>query len=230
VRLHTHLAETRDEERFCLEKFGRRPVDLIEDLGWLGPEAWFAHCVHVNDDEMRRMGKAGAGVAHCPVSNLRLGSGIAPVPRMLELNVPVGLAVDGSASNDSSNMLREVQVALLVHRVGTAVDAMPARRALDLATRGGARVLGRDDLGVIAPGYAADLAVFDLTGLAYAGALHDPVAALLFCGVDARARFVVVNGEVVVRERRLVRVDERQAAERAQDASRRLLQAASFSS
>jgi 8-oxoguanine deaminase len=145
---------------------------------------------------------------------------------MLDAGVPVGLAVDGSASNDSSNMLREMQVALLVHRVGTGVGAMPARRVLHMATAGGARVLGRDDIGVIAPGLAADLAVFDLRGLEYAGATHDPVAALLFCGMDARAELVMVNGEVVVRDKHLVRLDEQEVAERARKASAGLLGAA----
>ncbi len=226
VRLHTHLAETLDEERFCIERFGRRPLELMEDLGWMGPDVWFAHSVYVNADEIRRMGETRTGVAHCPVSNLRLGSGIAPVPAMLDAGVPVGLAVDGSASNDSSNMLREVMYAMLVHRVGTGVDAMPARRALAMATRGGAEVLGREDLGVLAPGKAADLAVFDLRGLAYAGALHDPIAALLFCGVDQRAELVMVGGEVVVRERRLVAVDERDVAVKAGKASQELLKRA----
>lgn len=226
VRLHTHLAETQDEEDFCLQHFSKRPLEYMEELGWMGPDVWFAHCVHLNDAEIGRMAGAGTGVAHCPVSNLRLGSGIAPVPRMLDAGVPVGLAVDGSASNDSSNLLREMQTTLLVHRVGTGVDAMPARRVLEMATLGGARVLGRDDIGAIAPGKAADLAVFDLRGLEYAGATHDPVAALLFCGPAARAELVMVNGEVVVRDRRLVRLDEQSVAERARRASAGLLQAA----
>jgi cytosine/adenosine deaminase-related metal-dependent hydrolase len=226
VRLHTHLAETRDEEEFCLEHFSKRPLALMEELGWLGSDVWFAHCVHLNDDEITLMAETGTGVAHCPVSNLRLGSGIAPVPRMLDAGVPVGLAVDGSASNDSSNMLRELQTALLVHRVGTGVEAMPARRVLEMATRGGARVLGRDDIGTLAPGKAADLAMFDLRGLEYAGATHDPVSALLFCGPGARAEMVMVNGEVVVRDKHLVRLDEHSVAERARQASAGLLKAA----
>jgi cytosine/adenosine deaminase-related metal-dependent hydrolase len=198
----------------------------MQDLGWMGPDVWFAHCVHLNDDEIGQMAETGTGVAHCPVSNLRLGSGIAPVPKMLDAGVLVGLAVDGSASNDSSNMLRELQTALLVHRVGTDVGAMPARRVLDMATLGGAGVLGRDDIGAIAPGQAADLAVFDLRGLEYAGATHDPVSALLFCGVDARAELVMVNGEVVVRDKHLVRLDEHEVAEKARKASSGLLKAA----
>jgi cytosine/adenosine deaminase-related metal-dependent hydrolase len=226
VRLHTHLAETRDEEEFCLKNFSKRPLALMEDLGWLGSDVWFAHCVHLNDDEIELMAQTGTGVAHCPVSNLRLGSGIAPVPKMLNAGVPVGLAVDGSASNDSSNMLRELQTALLVHRVGTGVDAMPARRVLEMATLGGARVLGRDDIGALTPGKAADLAMFDLRGLEYAGATHDPVSALLFCGPGARAELVMVNGEVVVRDKHLVRLDEQAVAEQARQASAGLLKAA----
>ena len=226
VRLHTHLAETKDEEEFCLKHFSKRPLDLMEDLGWMGADVWFAHCVHLNDEEIGRMAKTGTGVAHCPVSNLRLGSGIAPVPKMLDAGVPVGLAVDGSASNDSSNMLRELQTALLVHRVGTNVGAMPARRVLEMATVGGARILGRDDIGRLAPGQAADLAMFDLRGLEYAGATHDPVSALLFCGMDARAELVMVNGEVVVRDKHLVRLDEQSVADRARKASAGLLKAA----
>ncbi len=229
VRLHTHLAETLDEERFCIERFGKRPLELMEHLDWVGPDVWFAHSVYVNPDEIRRMAETGTGVAHCPVSNLRLGSGIAPIPAMLDAGVPVGLAVDGSASNDSSNMLREAMTCMLVHRVGTAVDAMPARRALDVATRGGARVLGRDALGALAPGKAADLAMFDLSGLAYAGALSDPVAALMFCGVDQRAELVMVDGRVVVRDRHLVNVDEQEVARAANGASKGLLARANVS-
>ena len=223
VRLHTHLAETLDEDSFCLERFGKRPLDYMEEVGWLSADTWFAHCVYLSPEEIVRMGKARAGVAHCPVSNLRLGSGIAPVPAMLAASVPVGLAVDGSASNDSSNMLRELQMALLIHRVGSGVSAMPARQVLRMATRGGAQVLGRSDIGVIAPGKAADLVLFDLRTLAYAGALSDPVAALLFCGFDSRAELVMVNGRVVVAERHLVGHDERALAENAQRASSQLL-------
>jgi len=226
VRLHTHLAETLDEENFCLQRFKKRPLEYVADLGWLGPDVWFAHCVYLNDEEIRAMAGSQTSVAHCPVSNLRLGSGIAPVPRMLDAGVGVGLAVDGSASNDSSNMLRELQIALLVHRVGTGVDAMPARRVLDMATRGGARVLGREDLGSLAPGKAADLAVFDLTTLAYAGALHDPVSALLFCGMDQRADLVMVGGNIVVRDKNLVQVDQNLVFEQASRASLDLLKAA----
>ncbi len=227
VRLHTHLAETKDEENFCLDRFGKRPLAYVQDLGWLGPDVWLAHCVHLDAGEIALLAQTKTGVAHCPVSNLRLGSGIAPVPAMLAAGVPVGLAVDGSASNDSSNMLRELQLALLVHRIGTGPAAMTARQVLRMATVGGAQVLGRDDTGVLAPGYAADLAMFDLRGLAYAGARHDPVAALLFCGLDQRAELVMANGEIVVRDQRLCNLDEWELADQVDRASRRLLQATS---
>lgn len=226
VRMHTHLAETLDEEKFCLEKHHKRPLELMEELEWMGPDVWFAHCVYLNESEIRRMASTGTGVAHCPVSNLRLGSGIAPVPAMLDAGVPVGLAVDGSASNDSSNLLREAQTCMMVHRVGTAVDAMPARRALQIATVGGARVLGRQDIGSLAPGMAADLAVFDLDSLAYAGSLHDPVASLMFCGLDYRAQLVMVNGRIVVRDKQLVTMDQEKISHDAANASSGLLKRA----
>ena len=208
VRMHTHLAETIDEEAYCLETQGLRPLAFMEKVGWLGPDVWYAHGIHFNDAELDRLAETGTGVAHCPISNLRLGSGIARVPEMLERGVPVGLAVDGSASNDGSNMLTEARVATLVHRVGTGVSAMPAATALELATLGSARVLGRDDIGALAPGMAADLAVFDLRDIGYAGAMHDPLAALLMTAGPARARTVVVDGRVVVDGGRLLTVDE----------------------
>jgi 8-oxoguanine deaminase len=227
VRLHTHLAETIDEQQFCQERFGKRPVAYADELGWLGPDVWIAHAVCLNAAEIDVLQKTQTGVAHCPTSNLRLGSGIAPIPAMLEAGVPVGLAVDGSASNDSSNMLRELQISLLIHRVGTGVCAMPVRRVYQMACTGGAQVLGRGDLGIIRPGMAADLALFDMTGLAYAGALDDPAAALLLCGVDQRADTVLVNGRIVVRDKHLIRMDEMKIAEQARRASARLLSAVS---
>lgn len=185
VRLHTHLAETRDEEQFCLERFGRRPVALMETLEWVGNDVWYAHAVHVDDDEVTRMGEAGSGVAHCPTSNMRLASGTAPVSRYLAASIPVGLGVDGSASNDTSNMLAEVRNALLLNRIASAdqVDPhlMTAREALRLATAGGAALLGRDDIGVLAPGKQADFIAISLDRLELAGSLHDPVAAAVLC-------------------------------------------------
>jgi cytosine/adenosine deaminase-related metal-dependent hydrolase len=211
VTMHTHLAETADEEEFCLARFGRRPVDYMEDLGWSGPDVWYAHAVHVADDEVARMGEAGTGVAHCPTSNMRLASGLAPVARYLEAGVPVGLGVDGSASNDSSNLLAETRQALLVNRLAAAPGIgtgplMTARQALELATLGGARVLGRDDLGALVPGRAADFIAIDLNRIEFAGAGHDPVAAVVMCspvGVDKSW----VGGRQVVEDGRLVGLD-----------------------
>jgi cytosine/adenosine deaminase-related metal-dependent hydrolase len=197
VRLHTHLAETRDEERYCQEVYGMRPVALMEDLGWLGPDAWFAHVVHVNEAEIARLAETGTGVAHCPSSNMRLGSGIAPIVPMLQAGVPVGLAVDGSASNDSSHMLAEARQALLLQRVRYGAGALSVTQALELATLGGARVLGRDDIGALAPGRAADLVGVRRDRLEYAGAQHDPVGALLLCA-PAWVDLAMVQGEVRV--------------------------------
>jgi 8-oxoguanine deaminase len=223
VRLHTHLAETKDEEEFCQKLHGARPLAYMESVEWIGPDVWYAHGVYLDDDELRRMAAAGTGIAHCPTSNLRLGSGIAPIPRALDLGVPVGLAVDGSASNDASDMIRELQTCTFVHRVGTAVDAMPARRALQVATRGGAAVLGRDDVGQLAPGMAADLVLYSLDDLGLAGALHDPVAALAFTTGIRRAERVWVNGKSVVEEGRLLGCDVADLCRRAGAQSRAMI-------
>ena len=204
VRLHTHLAETLDEDNHCLQHVGMRPLAYMESLGWVGDDVWFAHGIHFNDAELDLLAETGTGIAHCPSSNLRLGSGIARVPEMLERGVHVGLAVDGSASNDCSNMLLEIRMATLVHRIGTGVDRMPVMDALRLATTGGAQILGRDDIGRIAPGMAADLALFDLTDIGLTGALHDPAAAPILSFGTGRTAYTIVNGEVVVDQGRLV--------------------------
>jgi len=207
VHSHTHLAETLDEERYCLEVYGRRPVELAEDLGWTGPDVWHAHMVHPSDDEVRRLGGTRTGVAHCPSSNMRLASGIAPVRALQHAGARVGLGVDGSASNDSSHLLAEARQALLLQRVGGDPAAMSAVEALRLATRGSAAVLGRDDIGYLAPGMAADFVGYRLDTLAFAGgAVHDPLAALLFCrppDVDLS----VIDGRVRVEAGRLLDVD-----------------------
>ena len=215
VRLHTHLAETLDEERYTLERFGVRPVEWMDRLGWVAGDVWFAHAVHVSDAEIARFAASGCGVAHCPSSNMRLASGIAPVKKYLAAGVAVGLAVDGSASNDSSNMLLEARQAMLLARLeiglrreGKALPAdwMTAREALEIATLGGARVLGRDDVGSLEAGKCADFFSLDLGAVEYAGAGHDPVAATLFCA-PTRARTTVVHGRVVVEDGRLVSLD-----------------------
>ena len=226
VQLHTHLCETLDEEQYCLATYHRRPVDFMDALGWLGDDVWFAHAIHLNDSEIARLGRTRTGVAHCPSSNLRLGSGIAPVRALLNAGAPVGIAVDGSASNDSSNMLLEARLAMLVQRIKAGVQAMPALDALWLATRGGAAVLGRSDIGCIAPGNAADIALFDVAGLPYAGAQADPVAAVLFCGIDQRAWMTIVHGAVVVRDKQLVSADAHEIAAATNAAAARLLDTA----
>ena len=211
VRMHTHLAETEDEEQFCLENFGHRPVGYMETLGWTGPDVWYAHSVHVGDDEVRRMGEAGTGMAHCPTSNMRLASGLAPIGPYLAAGVPVGLGVDGSASNDSSHLLAEVRQALLLNRLAVSPGIgegaqITARQALEMATVGGARVLGREDIGVLAPGYAADLIAIDLNRVEFAGALHDPVAAVVLCSPSA-VDHAWVGGRPLVQNREMVGVD-----------------------
>jgi cytosine/adenosine deaminase-related metal-dependent hydrolase len=225
VRLHTHLCETFDEERFTLTHFQQRPVAWMETMGWLGDDVWFAHAVHVNDDEIREFARTGAGVAHCPCSNMRLASGIAPVKKYLAAGVRVGLGVDGSASNDASNILLEARQAMLLARLHIGLlppegpqtqlstsdplrrdEWMTAREALEIATRGGAAVLGRSDIGALAPGMCADFFSIDLNTVDYAGALNDPVAATMFCAPQ-KARYTVINGQVVVENGRATTVD-----------------------
>ncbi|MDD5066476.1 MAG: amidohydrolase family protein, partial [bacterium] len=207
VKCHTHIAETEDENGFCLKTVGMRPVDYMKSCGWLGKDFWYAHCVHLNDSEIRLMAETGTGVAHCPVSNLRLGSGIAPVARMLENKVRVGLAVDGSASNDSSNYLLEMKIAMLIHRIKSGVDSMPARNVLKMATRGGADILGWDEAGSIEKGKAADLAVFNLNQIGYAGALHCKSSSVLYAGDSQTTEYTIVNGQVVVDKGKIKNVD-----------------------
>lgn len=226
VRMHTHLCETLDEEAYCLERYGLRPIDFIESLGWMDSNVWLAHMVHVNEDEIARLAKAKVGIAHCPSSNFRLGSGVPPVRRYLDAGVNVGLAVDGSASNDTSDMLGEARQAMLVHRVKSGVGSMPARDALRLATRGGAAVIGRDDVGQLSAGKAADVAIFDVDRLDYAGSAGDPVAALLFCGASHRTKWTIVNGKIVVENGRLVNADESQVTRDANAACLDLLRKA----
>jgi 8-oxoguanine deaminase len=198
VMLHTHLAETADEVVFCQERFGRRPLAYAERLGWLGADVWFAHCVFMDEEEIALLANSGTGVAHCPSSNMRLGSGIAPIREMLAAGEKVGLAVDGSASNDGSHLLAEARQALLLQRVKNGATAMSARQALEMATLGGAAVLGRDDIGSLEAGKAADFVGFRLDSLALAGAQHDPVAALVLCQ-SQNVDLAVINGETRVR-------------------------------
>jgi len=220
VRLHTHIAETTDEEAYCQRTYGRRPVELLEQWGWLGPDVWLAHCVHLNATDVRRIANSGTGVAWCPTSNLRLGSGIAPVRALVDAGAPVGLAVDGSASNDRGDLLSEVRVGMLVTRSADA-SAISAREALWAATRGGAACLGREDIGSLQVGKRADIALFSVEGLAFAGAEADFVAALSFCAPQ-RVTYLFVEGHPVVTKGHLVRIDEEQLAAAGHKAGRRI--------
>lgn len=207
VRLHTHLAENTSDVNYSLEMFGQIPGDYAESLGWLGDDVWHAHCVKLTDKSIAKFGQTGTGVAHCPCSNMRLASGIAPIRKLLNHQVPVGLGVDGSASNDTGNLLQEARLAMLAARVRDENPAaLTARDALNLATRGGARVLGRDDIGMLAPGMAADFIAVNLDSPAIAGALHDPVAALLFCAID-KVDYSFINGRCVVKNGVITTID-----------------------
>lgn len=234
VQLHTHLAETEDENDFCLELFGHRPVAYMQEVDWIGPDVWFAHSVHLSEEEITIYAENGCGVAHCPSSNMRLASGAAPILDMRAEDVKVGLAVDGSASNDGSHMLEEVRQAMLLARLRAGLlgasrssdDASPimsARTALELATLGGASVLGRSDIGAIQAGKAADFIAIDLNRVDYAGAIHDLVAALAFCAPN-KVDYNVVGGEFVVKEGQLVTTDLPKLIETHNKAARRLLE------
>jgi cytosine/adenosine deaminase-related metal-dependent hydrolase len=221
VRLHTHMAETIEEEDYCLEKFGMRPVEFIEELGWLEDDVWLAHCVHLSSDEVARFGSALTGVAHCPSSNARLGAGIAPVADLVRSSAPVGLGVDGAASNEAGELNLELKAALLAARVRGGAAAMTARDALTLGTMGGARCLGRaHDIGSLEEGKLADIALWNLDELGYAG-IEDAVAALVF-GPPRSVHTLVVNGRVVVDDNEVLTSDELDAARDLEKASARL--------
>ncbi|NEQ50771.1 MAG: 8-oxoguanine deaminase [Leptolyngbya sp. SIO3F4] len=206
VRLHTHLAENQSDVDYSLEKFGLRPGDYAESLGWLGDDVWHTHCVQLNDEAIQKFAHTHTGVAHCPCSNMRLASGIAPVRKMLSAGVPVGLGVDGAASNDATHLLQEARTAFLVARVRDhSAAAMTARQTLELATRGGANVLGRDDIGYLAPGMSADFIAFNLDTPAFVGSHHDVVAALIFCQPPT-VDYSFINGKKVIDQGRLITV------------------------
>lgn len=215
VRLHTHLAETKDEEQFTLSRFGMRPLEYMESLGWVGPDVWYAHGVHFTEGELKRLADTGTGVAHCPVSNMKLSSGVALIPQMLKLGVPVGLAVDGSASNDGSNLLEEMRVAYLLHRLSWSQEAPDGYDILKMATRGSARILGREELGRIEVGMAADFFLVNLNRIEMVGAQFDPKSVLCTVGLKGCVDYTVVNGKIVVRDGRLAGVDEEKIVEKA---------------
>jgi cytosine/adenosine deaminase-related metal-dependent hydrolase len=221
VRLHTHLAETDDEEAYCLEQFGRRPVDYLDELEWLGPDVWLAHCIHLNDDEIRRFGETGTGVAHCPSSNARLGAGIAPVMDLVRAGAAVGLGVDGAASNEAGELQIELREALLFARLRGGPTAMTVRQALELGTMHGARCLGRqDEIGSLEAGKLADIALWDISSTAHAG-MDDPVAALVL-GPPRRVHTMLVQGKVIVDAGNLLTADEQQLARELERQAQRL--------
>ncbi|MGV8025325.1 MAG: 8-oxoguanine deaminase [Anaerolineaceae bacterium] len=233
VHLHTHLAETEDEQQFTLQKFGLRPLGYMQSLEWVGEDVWFAHSVHINAEEQKVFAATGCGVAHCPSSNMRLASGIAPIREYMQLGVKVGLGVDGSASNDSSHMLEEVRQAMLVARVRSGLEGaslsgaeaspiMTARQALELATIGGANVLGRKDIGSLEAGKCADFTAIDLNQISYAGGLHDPVSAVVFCH-PGNVDFTFVHGKAVVEKGQVVPLDLKEHIQKHNKAAARLL-------
>jgi 8-oxoguanine deaminase len=221
VSLHTHLAENDNDVAYSIERYGKTPTQYVEDLEWVGRDVWHAHCVKLDAPGISLFGRTGTGIAHCPCSNMRLASGIAPIRRMRAERVPVGLGVDGSASNDSGHLLAEARQAMLAARAGGDHAGMTAREALEIATRGGAEVLNRNDIGQLKPGMVADMVAFDLSDIAFAGQ-HDPVAALVFCA-PARVSHSIINGRVVVRDGRLQTVDIRTHAARHRALATRLV-------
>ncbi len=222
VHLHTHLAENDKDITFSHEVFGMRPGDYAQDVGWVGDDVWHAHCVHLNDGEIGLFARTGTGVCHCPNSNMRLASGIAPIRKMIDAEVKVGLGVDGSASNDAGHLLNEARQAMLLQRVGGNPAGLSARESLELATLGGAAVLGRDDVGSLSPGMAADFIAFRLDSPGFAGALHDPVAALIFCQ-SVNVDLSVINGKMVVKDGALLTTDVPVLVEQHNKLSRQLI-------
>lgn len=222
VRLHTHLAETSDEDDYCTGIYGRRPLRLMQDCGFIGSDVWYAHGIFFNDEELDILAATKTGVAHCPSSNMRLGSGICRVREMIDRGVPVGLAVDGSASNDASDMLGEARQALLLQRIRYGAAGITAREVLDIGTQGGAGILGYPGLGILDEGRIADIALFDVMKMEYAGALSDPAAALLFSGYNHSVDWLIVNGKLVVRNGRLANADEELIRMNAEKAARRM--------
>ena len=223
VESHTHLAETKDEDEFCRETFALRPMDYMEKVGWLGEDVWFAHCVHLNEKEINLLAETGTGVAHCPVSNQKLASGAANIPYMLKKKVAVGLAVDGSASNDSSNMIAELKAAFLMHRLIYGISSLSAEEVLSMATNGGRDILNQPEIGSLEEGKAADMFLINTKRLGFAGGLSDSVSALVTSGDSQIVDITIVNGKIVVRDGRLVTIDEDKVAENANKISQKMI-------
>ncbi|MBW2434716.1 MAG: 8-oxoguanine deaminase [Deltaproteobacteria bacterium] len=225
VHLHTHLAETRDETEFCLETYGCKPLQLMERCGFIGPDVSYAHGIHFNDAELQRLADTGTHIAHCPTSNMRLGSGICRVKEMLPLGINVGLAVDGSASNDSSDMLGELRNALLLQRVHYGAAALSTLDVMKMGTENGARLLGFEKVGKIREGWAADLSIFNVAKLEYSGSLADPLAAIIFSGYNHGAEYTIVNGLMAVEQGRLIGFDETEIMNKCNAISDKMLSA-----
>ena len=224
VMSHTHIAETKDEEEFCQNAFALRPLDYMEKVGWSGEDIWFAHCVHLTEGEIDRMAETGTGVAHCPVSNQKLSSGTANVPYMLKKKVPVGIAVDGSTSNDSSNMIAELKAAFLIHRLIHGITSMSAEEVLGMATNGGRDVLNQPEIGSIEEGKAADMFLIDTRRLGLAGGLSDAVSALVTTGDSQIVDMTIVNGKIVVSDGRLTSIDEAELIKQANRISHEMIE------
>ena len=223
VRLHTHLCETKDEENYMLTHHGVRPLEFMASLGWTGPDVWYAHGIHFNDEELRELARTGTGVAHCPISNMKLASGVARIPDMLELGVPVGLAVDGSASNDGSSLMEELRVAYLLHRLHSSAKAPSGYQVLKMATRGSARLLGRDDIGQLTAGKCADFFLVDSRRLELVGGEYSPADVLATVGLRGPVDYTVVNGKITVKDGHLVTIDEDRIAAEAREVCRSYL-------
>ncbi len=227
VHLHSHLAESKDEVAYCLDKFGCRPTEYVADQGWFGENVWFAHCVHLSDSDIKLFSKSRTGISHCPISNMKLSSGACRVPELLAADVPLSIGVDGAASNNGSNMLTEIRVAYLLHQLNYGSKGPDAETILEMATVGGARVLGRDDIGYLAPDMAADLVLIDWNDFSFAGGTHDPVSAIVTSGDSKMVDTVYVNGECVVEKGSLTLVDEEEIVDRSNRLAKRLLKDAS---
>ena len=226
VKLHTHLAETKDENDFCVEMYGRRPLKLMEDTGFIGEDVFYAHGIHFNDDELKLLSETKSHIAHCPSSNMRLGSGICRVTEMLPTDINVGLAVDGSASNDSSDMLGEMRNALLLQRVHYGADAVKTKDIFKMASENGAKLLNFEKVGQLQEGWAADMAIFNINKMEYAGSLSDPLAALIFSGYNHGTDYTIVNGRIAVDKGRLTGVDEQKLTDKANMISERMIREA----
>ncbi|MFH1314534.1 MAG: 8-oxoguanine deaminase [Candidatus Eisenbacteria bacterium] len=222
VLLHTHLAETEDENTYCLDKYGIRPVELMERCGWLGRDVWYAHGIHLTDAELDKLKATETGICHCPTSNMRLGAGRARVPEMLKMGIRVGLGVDGSASNDTSDMLAELRNCFLLQRLAGGSSAITTRQVIRLATSGGADLLGRDDIGTIKEDMCADIVGIDISDISHAGSLHDYLGSIVLCGSNHNVDLTIANGKVLVRNGRLLTVDEDEVVRKANEAARRL--------